>query len=76
MAFFKKLGERVVFASGRHAGEDIVKVAREDPKYLQWARRDRTIGLPLNLFEFIENVMLSNSVPFSNRKPRKRKKKS
>lgn len=73
MAFFARDQKgRVVFtgSSKKHAGQPIEKVAREDPGYLQWARRERTVGLPLDIFEAIENVMTLNGVPF-NRTPKR-----
>ena len=73
MSFFTKNDKgQVIFtaSSKKHALETIEKVARTDPGYLQWARRERSVGLPLDIFEAIENVMQTNGVPFSrNKKP-------
>lgn len=75
MAFFTKKDGKVVFSSSskKHGSRPIDAVARTDPKYLQWARANRTVGLPLDIFEAIENVMTAQGIPFT---PRRRKRKS
>lgn len=77
MSFFKMgSGERLVFSehSKKHGGKPVEQVAREDPKYLQWARRERTVGMAPELFDALDDVMRVNGVPFATPRPRRKKK--
>ncbi len=69
MAFFKLGSDKktVVFSehSKKHGGKTIEQVAREDPKYLQWARRERTVGIAPEVFDAIDDAMRMNGVPFT-----------
>lgn len=71
MAFFKKaLDGSIKLTSGKYAGKTIDEIAKRDPDYLRWARKDMTVGLPLELFETIEKIMISHGIAF--RIPRKK----
>lgn len=67
---FKRLEDgRVIIAGGeKHPGENIIDVARTDPKFLSWAWRECGIGLPSDLFSEIVEVMRSNGVPFGRKR--------
>ena len=71
MGFFKKTASGVVFNGGRYDGKTVDEVARLDPKYLRWARRDMTIGVPDDVHASIEAAMQANGVPFTE--PRNKK---
>ena len=70
MGFFKWLenGEIIINGGRKYPGRNIVDVAREDPKFLHWAWKERGIGLPSDLFSAIEDVMRTNGVPFKRPK--------
>lgn len=72
MALFKRAEDGSVRLCGsKHAGKTVDEVAREDPKYLRWAWRDCTVGLPLDVYEEIEMTMKVNGVPFMESKKKK-----
>lgn len=79
MSFFK-LNDKGQLSFGeyskKHGGETVEKVARADPKYVQWARRERTVGLAPNLFDMLDDVMTANGVPFSSKKKNSPPRKS
>jgi hypothetical protein len=66
MGFFKKVaGGEVVFNGGRYDGKTVGEVARLDPQYLRWARKDMTIGVPDDVFDLVSAAMVVNGIPFS-----------
>lgn len=71
MGFFKKTENGVVFNGGRYDGQTMDEVARKDPKYMRWARREMTIGVPDDIFASIEAAMQANGVPFTEPKNKK-----
>ena len=78
--FFKRASDgTIVFSerSSRHPNEKIEDVARTDPSYLRWARRAKTVGLEVALFDAISDAMVKCGVSFTD--PRRKgtgKKKS
>jgi hypothetical protein len=66
MGFFKKVaGGNVVFNGGRYNGKTVDEVARLDPKYLRWARKDMTIAVPNDVFDVISAAMVANGISFT-----------
>jgi len=58
--------------SQKHKGHSIEDVARTDPNYLRWAWRDRTVGLPTEVFEKIGEVMETFGISFTRGKRKKK----
>ena len=76
MGFFERSKGAVIFTAGKHKGRPIDDVARTDPNYLRWARRDMTVGVSDAVHAEIDKVMISNGVPFTvTRKSSPRSKK-
>jgi hypothetical protein len=72
MGFFKKVASgEVVFNGGRYDGKTVDEVARLDPQYLRWARKDMTIGVPDDVFDLVSAAMVVNGIPFSPGRKRK-----
>lgn len=73
MAFFK-LGSngQVVFGEkSKYRGKTVEEVARLDPQYLRWARRERSIGITEEMFTRIDDTMTANGVSFTQGRKRK-----
>lgn len=73
MSFFKMANGKVVFSeySTKHRGETIEQVARTDPNYLRWARRECTVGVAPEIFDAIDDAMVTSGVPFAAPKRKK-----
>jgi hypothetical protein len=72
MGFFKKTASgAVVFNGGRYDGQTVDEVARKDPQYLRWARKDMTIGVPDDVFDAVSAAMTVNGIPFTARRKKK-----
>jgi hypothetical protein len=77
--FFKMSGDKRLYFTDRsrkHNGEAVDEVARVDPKYVQWARRERMGGLPPECFDVMDDIMRTNGVPFTNKKKPSPRRKS
>jgi hypothetical protein len=68
--FFRRAGDgNIVFGpSSKHKGERIEDVAKSDPNYLRWSWKERTVGLPTDIFEKIGEVMETFGVSFTRKK--------
>lgn len=65
MAFFKRASDGSVrFNGGKYDDRTVDDVAMLDPKYLRWARRDMTVGVPDDIFAEIDKAMISHGVTF------------
>jgi hypothetical protein len=71
MSIFKRASDgSVQFSTGtKHAGKTLEEVARLDPQYLRWARRDMAIWAPDDIAQAIDKAMITNGVSFT--KPKK-----
>ncbi len=68
MSFFMKTASgSVVFNGGKYNGMSVEEVARIDPDYLRWARKDMTIGVPDDVFDLISNAMVANGISFKKK---------
>lgn len=72
MSFFKRAADGSIrFAQGtKHAGKTLDEVAKLDPKYLRWARRDVALWASDDVALAVDQAMRSNGVPFQP--PRKK----
>lgn len=73
MNLIEKVGEFLVFRAGKHRGETLETVARNDPKYLRWLRNDDAAeDLTDEAFELLEQTMKNYNIPLERyrRKPR------
>lgn len=71
MPFFKLSSDKKLYftdQSKKHNGKPVDEVARTDPHYVQWARRERMGGLAPEFFDVMDDVMRSNGVPFTTKK--------
>jgi hypothetical protein len=72
MSIFKRAANGSVgFSAGKHAGKTLEEVARLDPKYLRWARRDMALWAPDDIAQAVDTAMISNGIPFSIRHKKK-----
>jgi hypothetical protein len=70
MGFFKRASDGfVVFNGGKYDGRTVEEVARIDPKYIRWARKDMTIGVPDDIFDAVSSAMVAAGVSFKDKKP-------